>query len=142
MCLLSISDMRVLQNIYNEFLVYKGTIKAGQELELNDEKMMALIVFKNLYPSEFAELQKEKGVVKHAFEDIQSFITERQETAQEEIDKLSALIEETKADTLHKTKELKAVFLCEITGWKGTAYCVQFRLFDICLCGYNICGHF
>ena len=56
-----ISDMRVLQNIYNEFLVYKGTIKAGQELELNDEKMMALIVFKNLYPSEFAELQKEKG---------------------------------------------------------------------------------
>ena len=41
------------------------------------------------------------------------------------MDKLSALIEEAKADTLHKTKELKAAFLCEITGWKGSAYCVQ-----------------
>lgn len=120
-----ISDMRVLQNIYNEFLVYKGTIKAGQELELDDEKMMALIVFKNLYPSEFADLQKEKGVVKRAFEDKRSFIATRQKTAQDEIDRLSTLIEEAKADTLHRTKELKAAFLCEITGWKGTAYCIR-----------------
>lgn len=117
-----ISDMRVLQNIYNEFLVYKGTIKAGHELELNDEKMMALIVFKNLYPSEFAELQKEKGIVKQAFEDKRKFIATRQKTAQDEINELSALIEEVKADTLHKTKELKAAFLCEITGWQGFAY--------------------
>ena len=117
-----ISDMRGLQNIYNEFLVYKGTIKAGQELELNDEKMMALIVFKNLYPSEFAELQKEKGIVKQAFEDKRKFIATRQKTAQDEINEFSALIEEVKADTLHKTKELKAAFLCEITGWQGFAY--------------------
>lgn len=64
-----VEDMRILQNIYNEFVVYKETIRTDQELKLSDETMMALIIFKNLYPREFAELQMERGVVKQAFED-------------------------------------------------------------------------
>jgi len=59
--------MRILQNIYNEFVIYKETIRTDQELKLSDETMMALIIFKNLYPREFAELQMERGVVKQAF---------------------------------------------------------------------------
>lgn len=43
-----VEDMRILQNIYNEFIVYKNTIRMEQELKLSDEAMMALIVFKNL----------------------------------------------------------------------------------------------
>ena len=63
--------MRILQNIYNEFVIYKETICIDQDLKLSDETMMALIIFKNLYPQEFAELQMERGVVKQAFEDKQ-----------------------------------------------------------------------
>lgn len=62
-----ISDMRVLQNIYNEFILYKATLKIGQRLSLRDEWIMSLIVFKNLYPYEFAALQAESGIVKQAF---------------------------------------------------------------------------
>lgn len=64
-----ISDMRILKNIYNEFIIYKNTLQAEPNLELSDESMMALMVFKNLYPKEFAELQKEQGIVKQAFRD-------------------------------------------------------------------------
>ena len=59
-----ISDMRILQNIYNEFVVYKKTLRTSQELNLSDEQMLAIIVVKNLYPSDFADLQNEKGVLK------------------------------------------------------------------------------
>lgn len=58
-----ISDMRILKNIYNEFIIYKNTLQAEPNLELSDESMMALMVFKNLYPKEFAELQKEQGML-------------------------------------------------------------------------------
>lgn len=58
-----ISDMRILKNIYNEFIIYKNTLQAEPNLELSDESMMALMVFKNLYPKEFAELQKEQGIL-------------------------------------------------------------------------------
>lgn len=50
-----ISDMRILKNIYNEFIIYKNTWQAEPNLELSDESMMALMVFKNLYPKEFPE---------------------------------------------------------------------------------------
>lgn len=59
-----ISDMRILQNIYNEFIVYKEILRTSQELSLSDEQMLAMIVFKNLYPSDFADIQDEKGVLK------------------------------------------------------------------------------
>lgn len=55
-----ISDMRILQNIYNEFIVYKEILSTSQELSLSDEQMLAMIVFKNLYPSDFADIQDEK----------------------------------------------------------------------------------
>ena len=59
-----ISDMRILQNIYNEFVIYKGMLRTTQELSLSDEQMLAMIVFKNIYPSDFADIQGESGVVK------------------------------------------------------------------------------
>ena len=41
-----VEDMRILQNIYNEFVVYKETIRTDQDLNLSDETMMALIILK------------------------------------------------------------------------------------------------
>lgn len=69
-----ISDMRILQNIYNEFVIYKKTLRMSQELSLSDEQMLAMLVFKNLYPSDFADIQNEKGILKKAFIDKSDFI--------------------------------------------------------------------
>lgn len=66
-----IADMRILLNSYNEFIVYKNTLQTQQGLELSDEMMMAIIIFKNLYPSDFADIQKESGLIKQAFVDKQ-----------------------------------------------------------------------
>ncbi len=66
-----ISDMRMLQNICNEFAMYKKTLKA---LTLSDKKMLAIIVFKNLCPREFSEVQNEGGLIKAAFDCKTKFI--------------------------------------------------------------------
>lgn len=55
-----ISDMRILQNIYNEFIVYKEILSTSQELSLSDEQMLAMIVFKNLYPSDLLIFKMKK----------------------------------------------------------------------------------
>lgn len=66
--------MRMLQNIYNEFVLYKNTLRTSQELFLLDEQMMAIIIFKNLYPKDFADIQYERGIIKKAFENKISYI--------------------------------------------------------------------
>ena len=114
-----ISDMRVLQNIYNEFVVYKKTLQTEQHLKLSDEQMMAIIVFKNLYPRDFADIQGEEGIIKKAFQDKNSYIIEKREKWQEKIEYNKELIEKVSEDTLKSIKELKYAMLIAITEGKG-----------------------
>jgi hypothetical protein len=55
---LYIDDMRILQNICNEFLVYHGRLSTTEQ---DPNKMLALIAVKNLYPRDFADLQLMRG---------------------------------------------------------------------------------
>lgn len=59
-----IADMRILRNIYNEFVVYKRILRDSQGMDLKDEQMLAIIIYKNLYPNDFAAIQNEEGLIK------------------------------------------------------------------------------
>lgn len=106
-----ISDMRILQNIYNEFVIYKRTLRMGQELFLSDEQMLAMLVFKNLYPSDFADIQNEKGILKKAFIDKSNFIVRSKQSIQEKIDNNSSVIQRAQNDTCKSIRELKYAML-------------------------------
>ena len=122
--------MRILQNIYNEFVVYKETIRTDQELKLSDETMMALIIFKNLYPREFAELQMERGVVKQAFEDKQRYISEQCMQWRNEIDEFTQKLEKYHDDCLEQVKELKTAMLGAMVDWQGIPYSIKKNSWD------------
>ena len=111
-----ISDMRILQNIYNEFVIYKKTLRTSQELSLSDEQMLAMIVFKNLYPSDFADIQDEKGVLKEAINDKKRFIVNQKQLIQEEIDDYSSVIMRSQNDTCKSIRELKYAMLGMLMG--------------------------
>lgn len=106
-----ISDMRILQNIYNEFVIYKKTLRISQELSLSDEQMIAMLVFKNLYPSDFANIQDEKGVLKKAFVDKGDFIARKKQSIQDNIDNYSSIIQRAQNDTCKSIRELKYAML-------------------------------
>lgn len=114
-----ISDMRILQNIYNEFVVYKNTLRTGQELLLSDEHMMAIIIFKNLYPSDFANIQKEDGIIKKAFLNKQDYIIARKKELQKEVNDIIETIHNTQKDILKSVRELKYAMLVDITDERG-----------------------
>ena len=125
-----VEDMRILQNIYNEFVIYKETIRTDQELKLSDETMMALIIFKNLYPREFAELQMERGVVKQAFEDKQRYICGQCTQWHNEIDELTQELEKYHDDYLEHIKELKTAMLGAMVDWQGIPYSIKKSYYD------------
>lgn len=114
-----ISDMRVLQNIHNEFLLYKRTLRTGQGLELSDKMMLSLIIFKNLHPKDFADLQMEGGVVKQAFIDKQNYINKKQKELQCDIDASVDIIAKINSDTIKSTKELKVAMMSALVDWGG-----------------------
>lgn len=117
-----VSDMRVLYNIFNEFKIYKRTLKDSDSIKLVDEKMLSLIIFKNLYPKDFAELQNEQdeSIVKQAFKNKQSFIEKSTKKIREDINELEKQIISIKEDYLKGTKEIKYAFCGHLVDWKGS----------------------
>ena len=104
---LYIDDMRLLKNIYNEFVIYFNRLNTT---ELDCNKMLAIITYKNLFPRDFAELQLNQGYVYAIFSRKDSFIeteiTEMEEDIVEREQRISAIRDEK----LISLRELDAIF--------------------------------
>lgn len=121
-----ISNIRILDNICNEFKVYEPIIIEHQKLQLSREKLLALIIFKNLYPQDFVELENEKGIVKDVFDKKDEYVGQIRGSIQVDINTNREKINEAKEEFLTSYKELISAFLVEIRGYKGIAtsfYC-------------------
>jgi hypothetical protein len=57
---LYIDDMRILKNIVNEYVFYHSLIN---NIELNTEKLLAMITYKNIFPYDYSRLQAGDGYV-------------------------------------------------------------------------------
>ena len=109
-----IQDMRILTNIVNEYKQYREKLCTGQAQKLNLTKLLAMIVYKNYYPQDFAQLHRREGKVysciskKRQFvEDAIKVIKNRKEEIQKE--------EEAYINEKHiKIEELRLLFLYRI----------------------------
>ena len=121
-----ISDMRVLNNICNEFIVFKKNIKDRQDLDkLQDVQMLSLIIFKNMYPREFAKLQESEGIIKEAYHDKSSFVKEMSGDLEKEIE--IAMGEKEKSDGLGMldVEDIKLAFIQKLVGDRGVFTKIQ-----------------
>lgn len=100
---LYIDDMRLLINICNEFAVY---IKKLDTTELNHNKMMAIITYKNLFPRDFSDLQLARGFVHELFTHKSKLTCEALESLENQKRKLSDRIEKIKNEVLTSQEEL------------------------------------
>ena len=114
-----ISDMRVLKNIVNEFVIYKRTLQASQELDLEDEKMFAMITFKNICPKDFADIQFERGIVKDVFNELSAVKSDIAESIKKSISEKQIKIESINQENLTSVIELKSAMLSALCNWHG-----------------------
>lgn len=104
---LYIDDMRLLKNIYNEFVIYFNRLNIT---ELNCNKMLAMIAYKNLFPRDFADLQLNQGFVYTLFNNKELLIEEEVKSLSERISETIHQIELAKSEHLKTIKELDAAF--------------------------------
>lgn len=104
---LYIDDMRLLKNIYNEFVIYFNRLNIT---DLNCNKMLAVIAYKNLFPRDFADLQLNQGFVYTLFNSKELFVEEEEKRLSEKIFEIAHKIELAKNEHLKTSKELDVVF--------------------------------
>lgn len=101
---LYIDDMRVLKNVYNEFLVYMNRLN---NTELNWDKMLAMIVYKNIFPRDFCNLQLGKGYVHELFEQKEKDCEEVIAQLEQEKQYLQEKIDCINNENLNDVQEIK-----------------------------------
>lgn len=108
-----IHDARLLNNIINEYYVYKG--RQPKQTKEGDCQIFALIVYKNLFPDDFEELRiRDRGRLAHYLSQKQQLIAERLPQIDREIETVRAQIEDAQKEQLRSEKELKQLFVAYV----------------------------
>ena len=109
-----IQDMRILTNIANEYSQYRCKLYNPDKNNLSRTKLLAMIVYKNYFPKDFAQLHKRDGLVYSCLVSKNKFIDEAQKT----LDVKKVKLEEKKklVDENNHLKEtdLRYLFLLEL----------------------------
>lgn len=84
-----IQDKRVLNNIINDYIIYYNLLKINKTQE-NLIKLFSLIVYKNLRPSDFAELQFGRGQLAEFFKEKSRRVAQKIKECDDEITKLTS----------------------------------------------------
>lgn len=102
-----IDDMRLLKNIVNEYAQYRGKL----DKNLDQNKLLSMIVYKNYFPKDFADLHKGKGTLYeclHRKNELLVAYNKQIDKRIEEINKKLQCVEKT--HTLQE-KELRLVYI-------------------------------
>lgn len=70
---LYLSDMRLITNIVNEYIVYRGRLSSSG-LATQSDRQLAMVIYKNLYPGDFDLLHHGRGYVFAVFENKRHFV--------------------------------------------------------------------
>lgn len=101
---LFIDDMRLLRNISNEFKIYKGRLG---NINLNLNNLLGIVIYKNLFPRDFSDLQLNQGFVYYLFSNEEKFIENERKKLDEKIVEYDKEIEKIKKVYIENKSELE-----------------------------------
>lgn len=102
-----IDDMRLLKNIVNEYAQYRE--KLDEKLDQN--KLLAMIVYKNYYPKDFADLHKGTGTLYECLHKKNALLVERNKKIDERITDINRKLQCKEATHTLQEKELRLVYI-------------------------------
>lgn len=102
-----IDDMRLLKNIVNEYAQYRE--KLDEKLDQN--KLLAMIVYKNYHPKDFADLHKGKGVLYDCLHKKNELLVERNQQIDERISAVTKQLQALEATHDIQEKELRQIYI-------------------------------
>ncbi|MGP8939873.1 hypothetical protein V1605_11760 [Enterobacter soli] len=125
---LYIDDMRILKNIYNEFQVYYNKLNTT---ELDCNKMLAIIAYKNIFPRDFSELQLNQGMVYAIFSEKDNLIVEEIKKIEKDISDRKKEIEAINDEILNSSQEVDAIYDKELSRYNNHPHYNQAEKADI-----------
>ncbi|TWJ04543.1 hypothetical protein JN11_00252 [Mucilaginibacter frigoritolerans] len=104
---LFVDDMRLLYNITNEYHLYKGLL----DEKLSQNKLLSMIVYKNIFPNDFVKLSNRDGELYKVFANKQTHVGNLQKQIGEEIEALKEEVKRLSELKVTDIKDLRMLYL-------------------------------
>lgn len=125
---LYIDDMRILKNIYNEFQIYYNKLNTT---ELDCNKMLAIIAYKNIFPRDFSDLQINQGMVFTIFNGRESIVNDEIRRLEQKINSKENDINTIKNEILNSIEEVNVLYNYERNGYNQHAHYHRDEIADV-----------
>lgn len=108
-------DMRLLINIFHEFLIYRGNLSK----DLVQDNLFAIIVYKNMFPYDFGKLGKRKGNLYKFLSNRGLYVTELVNKIASQITIIEQRIALIESEIEKPIEELRAVYINRVVSKIG-----------------------
>lgn len=105
-----ISDLRLIQNIFNEYAIYNLNLETDGETNLDANKLLSVLIYKNVFPSDFENLHRGKGDLAEILRSHDRCIATSEARCTAEIHRLEELIAQSEKQLPNDLAELRKIY--------------------------------
>ena len=109
-----LNDFRLIQNIFNEYAIYVANLDTNNENELDVSKLLAVLIYKNVFPSDFEDLHRGKGNLARILRSHDQYIAASESRYTTEISHLEGLIDQGEKQLPRDLAELRRSYAMAI----------------------------
>lgn len=105
-----LNDLRLIQNIFNEYAIYVANLEKDEEGLLDANKLLAILIYKNVYPRDFEQLHHGAGNLAGILSLQGKLISHGETVYRTEIEELEREIQIVEGQTPSDLKELRQIY--------------------------------
>lgn len=105
-----LNDLRLIQNIFNEYAIYVANLEADEDSLLDANKLLAVIIYKNVHPKDFEQLHRGEGKFAQILRHQEDLVRSGEATYKAEIAQLEKEINAADRQTPLDLKELRQIY--------------------------------
>jgi hypothetical protein len=105
-----LNDLRLIQNIFNEYAIYVANLETDEENLLDANKLLAILIYKNVYPRDFEQLHRGKGTLAEILNRQNELIGHGEATYRTEVAELEKRLEVAERQTPSDLRELRQIY--------------------------------
>ncbi|WP_395348369.1 ATP-binding protein [Variovorax sp. UC122_21] len=105
-----LNDLRLIQNIFNEYAIYVANLETDGESLLDANKLLAILIYKNVYPRDFEQLHRGVGNLAEILNHQHELIRQGEARYRSEIEELERGLEVGERQTPSDLRELRQIY--------------------------------
>jgi hypothetical protein len=105
-----LNDMRLIHNIFNEYAIYVANLEADKQNLLDANKLLSILIYKNVYPRDFEQLHRGEGSLMNILNHQDKLIGYGEATHRSEISEIQKRLEVAERQIPIDHKELRRIY--------------------------------